>query len=73
MNNLALYENRTFSYVIVDQVLTKAAVTSVLGAPRAVVPCRGYSIYDYRNTRGERLLTAGLEKSLAVVSKTHKF
>jgi hypothetical protein len=73
MNNLWLYEHRTFSYVLVDRNLTASAVIPTLGHPARVVRCSGYSIYDYRHTSGERIMNQGIEQSLATLSLRHRY
>ncbi len=73
MNNLWLYEHRTFSYVVADDVLGGETITAALGQPADVVTCTGYAIYDYRGTPGESLLTEGLRSSFATVALTHRY
>jgi len=58
LNNVGAYEDKTFSYVVIDasgQVPRESL--AVLGEPAEIIVCSGYEIYDYAGTPGEDILT----------------
>ena len=67
MNNLALYHDTEFSYVIADDIVSGRDLRRILGAPATAVACTGFVIYDYRGTAGERKLNSAISKTLAIV------
>ena len=68
MVNLAAYEDKTFSYLVVDSSEQVTATSlDLLGTPNKVVSCPGYQIYDYQNTPGEKILTDKVAASLAAL------
>lgn len=65
ISNIAPYEHKKFSYVVQDdsgQITPDAIAT--LGEPSQVVKCPSYTIYDYRGTPGEQILTDRIAASL---------
>lgn len=68
MVNIASYEDRTFSYAVVDdsgQLPVEAL--EPLGEPADVIECSGYEIYDYEGTAGEQILTDRIAESVSLL------
>jgi hypothetical protein len=67
MVNLASYDQAEFSYVLLDStgILPAETIEGELGEPAGIVDCGSFSIYDYRGTDGERILTERIRASLA--------
>lgn len=58
MINLSSYEDKTFSYVVLDPFgFVSEDTIAPLGTPADVVSCGDYTIYDYAGTPGEEILT----------------
>jgi len=69
MNNLALYRDRQFSFVLVTDRDQAKRTVDTLGRPVSTSTCPSFTIYDYAGTAGEKTLNdwiAGtLQKALA--------
>ena len=52
MNNISLYSDRDFSYVLVDDESQKSRIIKKLGAPASITSCPTFQIYDYAGTHG---------------------
>jgi len=71
MNNLALYRDREFTFVLVtDRELAKKTIAT-LGRPASMSECPGFAIYDYAGTPGEKTLNDWISGTLqnAVLSR----
>jgi len=55
MNNLSLYQDRTFSYLLVDSPELDDDIVMLLGEPLARTECPSYVIYDYSGDSGIQL------------------
>jgi hypothetical protein len=65
MNNLAPYEDKTFSFVVSDaSPQLPPESLEPLGEPVEVISCPGYEIYDYAGTPGEKILNGIIQKSV---------
>jgi hypothetical protein len=73
MINLDAYTDKTFSYVVVDAThLLSAEALTPLGTPADVVECgNAYTIYDYRGTPGEQILTDRVATQLKEYQADH--
>lgn len=69
MNNLALYEDTRFSYVLVAPDRDPAEVREVLGEPASVTQCPTFAIYDYAGTPGENTLNEWIGATLAIANR----
>lgn len=69
MNNLALYEDTRFSYVLVAPDRDPAKVREVLGEPASVTQCPTFAIYDYAGTPGENTLNEWIGATLAIANR----
>jgi hypothetical protein len=68
LNNVGAYDDKTFSYVIVDETgLVPRESLAVLGDPAEIVVCSGYEIWDYAGTEGEDILTDRIAESADIL------
>lgn len=64
LDNMAEYTGQDISYLVVDaQSDFATSPAKTLGKPRATITCGQYSILDYKNTRGETILTQGVDEN----------
>jgi hypothetical protein len=65
ITNVGSYEGRTFSYVVTDNTgRLDSTSLGILGRPRSVTDCGSYTIFDYRGTHGETILTDRIAASV---------
>jgi len=64
MNNIALYADRDFSYVLVDDENQRSTIVKRLGTPASVTSCPTFQIYDYAGTRGNDKLNGYITRWL---------
>jgi len=58
MINLGSYEDKTFSYMVIDDPeFLGVDSLDILGPPQNVIACDDYTIFDFAGTEGEQILT----------------
>lgn len=74
LTNMAEYGSGDLSYVIVDsQSPWVEPLETTLGQPADVVDCSTFQIWDYRDTPGERVLTALVDRSSSALNRRQGF
>jgi hypothetical protein len=72
MNNLALYQGRRFSFVLLPDGSNPTSITNPVGTPTSITKCDGFSIYSFTGAAEENL-NDWIEVSLAQVLKDRSF
>ena len=73
MNNLWLYEGRSFSYALMGGDVTAPELRTQFGTPAEIVSCSGFQIYDYSATAGAAQIDERIRVTLQTVSQQHRY
>lgn len=73
MVNLAAYEDRDFTFVLVQREGEAEEVVDILGVPARTIDCPEYDILDYESAPGEEELNAIIDESLEENQLGHGF
>lgn len=73
MVNLALYEDRDFSFVLVQRDSEAEEIIEILGVPARTIDCAAYDILDYESAPGEEELNAIIDESVEENRLQHGF
>lgn len=69
MNNLALYDDTRFSYVLIAPDRDPAELVEAVGEPASITQCPTFAIYDYAGTPGEETLNDWIGRTLGIANE----